>query len=797
MLKKLLLFLKQKRGSMIVFFLFFSSFSIAQQKITVNGTVVGENDVPLSGVSVHVAGTTTGITTDAQGKFTLQVNKGATLVLSFVGYEEKQVKVNNGGSVGNIQMVSTASALGEVVVVGYGTQKRGDLTGSVSTIKSEEIAQSKVTSFQEAIQGKMAGVQVSSISGEPGSAVKISIRGASSIYGGTSPLYVIDGVPYDANASDVATTSIGNPTASNPLATLNPTDIESISVLKDASATAIYGSRGANGVIMITTKSGKSGKTQIINYESYASFSSTTKKLGVLSPDEWLNYEKIVNPNTLLFYRDTDSDGVYDSGDSAVDLNSLKKHDWQNEILKTGFTQSHNISISGKNGNTAYSGGIGYLNQGAIIKNNNYQRYNVRLKLDHDQSKNLKLGLNIQSAYTSLNGATQSGGGDALFNGVVQNLVISKPVEFYDPVWDRAGQYISPITMINNAYKNVSFFQSNLSGYVNYQILGGLTLNISGGGIITNSKGKEFYGKLTTWGVGDNGLGILQEQSAYSLFNTNQLTYEKRINKNNYINVMVAFETNLYNFETFGLSKSSFADESTGINDINKGAISKSSYSYRDQNRRLSYFGRLNYTFLTKHLLTATFRADGSDKFGPNSRFGYFPSIAYSWLAINERFMSSQKLFSNLKFRLSYGETGNDRIPSYRYLSVLENTYYNGTLGLSPASQANSNLKWETTSQFNAGVDIGLLNNRIEFNLDFYNKQTHNMLLPAPVPGRTGYTLQWQNLGRVDNTGVELQLSSKNINTKNFQWQTDFNISFNKNQVKDIGPIGFIPITMG
>lgn len=766
--------------------------------VTLQGKVTDENGAPIPGASIRLKDARAGAVSDANGHYSLQLTGNAgVLIFTCVGFTTKEVSWKGAQQL-DVILQRQSTGLNEVVVaVGYGSVNKRDLTGSVASIRADGIVQSKATSFQEAIQGKLAGVQVSSTSGEPGAAVNISIRGANTIFGGTSPLFVVDGIPYDANPGEIATASIGNGGASNPLATLNPADIESIDVLKDASATAIYGSRGANGVVIITTKSGKSGQARI-DYDGSVMFSSATRKLPVLSANEYLNYRRIVSPNSILFYRDTNRDGIYgDDGDEPVNLDSLSKHDWQREILRTGTTQSHNISISGKKNGTSFAGGVGYLNQSAIIKNNDYQRYNLRLKIDHEHGRNLKLGLNASTAFSELNGATQSGGGDALFNGVVQNLVISKPVEFYDPLWDRAGRYISPVTMIDNAYKNVSVIQTNMSGYVNYKLAEGLSLNVSGGGILTSSKGKEFYGKLTSWGAGDNGLGIIQEQRAYSLYNTNQLSYEKWFNKNHYLNTMIAFETNRYNYEFFSLQKSNFADESTGINDISKGTNVKSTGSYRDVNKRLSYFGRVNYTLLTKHLFTATLRADGSDKFGAGNRFGYFPSFAYSWLMSEESFMKAQQIFSNLKLRLSYGQTGNERITSYRYLSALENAYYGGDLGLAPASRANPDLKWETTIQYNAGIDMGFLNNRLEVNLDVYSKRTKDMLLPAYVPSRTGYTQQWQNLGRVDNNGIELHISSKNIDRKDFTWQTDFNISSNKNEVKDIGNIGFIPVTMG
>jgi TonB-linked SusC/RagA family outer membrane protein len=771
---------------------------------TIKGTVSNENGEFLKGVTVTLKGSA-GYSrlTDEKGMYIMLVtDNNASLVFSHIGYATVTRPLSN-MKVLNIVLRKKPSALDDVVVIGYGTVKRSDLTGSVAGIKSSDIAQSKVNSLQEAMEGRLAGVQVSSVNGQPGSAMNISIRGTNSVYGGSSPLFVIDGIPYNANNKEVATETIGNITSSNPLATINPMDIESIDVLKDASATAIYGSQGANGVILITTKAGKAGKARV-DYQGYLSFESPAKKIPVLSPSEYIDYRKVVSPNTSFFFTDNNKDGIYGdtvSGviDQPTDPSSYKQHDWQNEILRTGVSNNHSISISGGNlQGTTYAGGISYLNQNAIVLNNTYSRYTMHLRLDHQQGKNLKMGFNISSGYSEANGATQSGGGTGTLNGVVQNIVTSRPVEFYDPAWDVAGAYISPITMINNAYKNVSLLRNNLSAYLSYQLLQGLSFKVSGGGFLSGSKGKEFYGTYTDWGYTSNGLGTLQQNNAYSFFNTDQLIYEKKFNKKHSFNVMVAFENTLYNYETFLLQASNFLDQTTGINDISKASVLKSKTSSRDANKRISYFGRINYTFLNKHLFTASLRADGSDKFGPGNRFGYFPSFAYAWRLINERFLhKAVGTLSDLKLRLSYGITGNDRIPSWQYLATLGNAFYNGALGLAPNSFANPSLKWESTTQYNAGMDIAFFNNAISLTLDYYIKHTQNMLIPANVPSYSGYFTQWQNLGRVDNTGLDLQLSTRNIKTARFQWQTDFNFSTNKNIVVNIGNVGFIPVNIG
>ena len=768
-----------------------------QQQKAISGTVNDENGEPLPGVTVVVKGTNQGTVTNVDGEFSLDnIPTDATLQFSFVGMKTQDVNIENRSSIDVIMEVD-AIGIEEVVAVGYGTEKRKDVTGAIASISADKISESKVTSFQEAIQGRLSGVQVSSSSGEPGSSVNISIRGANTVYGSSAPLYVIDGVPYDVNSGEVADASIGNGTSSNPLASLNPSSIESVEVLKDASATAIYGARGANGVIIITTKSGKVGDAKI-TYDGYVSLGTVTRKLPVLSADEYIEYRSVINPNTFLFYIDSNRDGNYNEYDMPRDPYELPMHDWQDEMLRVGMSNSHNLSISGGNASgTTFSGGIGYLDQNAIVIGNDYQRYNALLNLDHKHNNKLKLGLKFNMSYSELNGATQSGGGSGIFNGVVQNLVISRPLEFYAPNWDTEGRYISPLSMIDNAYKSISYLRNNLYTYLDYNVMKGLALHVSGGGFLTSSKGKEFYSKYTNWGNLDNGRAMLQDSKANSWNFTSRLNYYIRPNIHHLLKFMVAFEMNRYNWERMFIENADYTDESTGVNDISKGKRIKGISSDRNMINRLSYFGRLNYQFKGKHLLTATIRADGSDKLGPNNRFGYFPSLAYAWQIHNEPFMASLKSINNLKLRLGYGITGNDRIPSYRYLARMTNTEYGGELGMAPESRSNYDLKWEETSQLNFGLDIGLIKDRINITVDYYKKSTTDMLMSALVPKKTGFLSQWQNLGKVDNEGFEIQISTSNIQTKNFTWNTDFNLSSNKNTVKDLGDVEYIPVSIG
>lgn len=758
-----------------------------EDKKNFSGTVKDHAGSPLPGVSVIVKGTTIGTITDPNGKFQLSAPANAkVLIFSFVGMKSQELTIGNGENF-NVTLEEETVGIEEVVAVGYGTQKKKDITGSVVSIKSNDIINGGHTSVLNGIQGKLSGVTISSASGDPGAGVNITIRGKSSISAGTSPLFIIDGMPYDLNPNEVATSSIGDNNSSNPLSLINPSDIESVTVLKDASATSIYGSRGANGVIIIETKSGSKGKT-VISIDTSLGMAQTTRKIPVLGGNEFIEFRREVDPKGILFF---------DNGNPNSPRNpyALTQHNWQDEILRAGFQQNYDLSLSGKTDETTYSASFGYLNNEAIVKNNDNQRYTMRLKLDNQKTKNLLIGLNASGTYSEINGATQSGGG-AYFNGIVQNLVISTPVELYNPTFDPSNVYISPASMVDQAYRKSATMSFNSNAYMHYAITPELKLILSGGGSMSSSKGTEFYGKTTNWGVADKGYANLGEARAYALNGSAQLHYAKIFAVKHNLNAMIATENNLYNYEWFGVSQTNFLDESTGAFDISKGSTTKSTGSYRDMNRRISFFGRINYMYDEKHILTLNFRADGSDKFGAGNRFGYFPSAAYSWMLINEKFMKNQSLFSNAKLRISYGLSGNDRIPSYRYLPRLENTYYAGVLGMAPSSQANNELKWETTYQSNIGIDIGILKNKLTLTADVYQKQTLDMLIPTPTPGRTGYYEQWQNIGRVDNNGYEVQLSSRNIDKKDFKWITDINISHNKNKVVDLGLVDFIPVAL-
>lgn len=435
--------------------------------ITVTGKVIDETGTSITGVTVTVKGAGTGTQTDANGRFKITANDNVTLVFSYVGFLTEQVSVN-GKAVINVTLKSNAKDLDQVVVIGYGSVRKSDITGSVGTVKSADLNRNKTTDVLQALQGKVAGVDISSQSGELGSGLNITVRGGSSIYGSSTPLFVIDGIPIDVNKSEATSSSAFSSTTSNPLANLNPAEIESIEILKDASATAIYGSRGANGVVLIVTKSGKAG-TSRIEYDGYVSFGNLSKRIDVLSGSEYVEYQRLVNPNEIVVATGPDANGVF----TPRNFDTIPMHDWQDETYKTSVTQSHNLTVSGGNTTTTFSGSIGYLHDMGLIRENTNSRYNLRLRVSHQATNRLKVGFNVSNSYSSLTGATNSGS-NFFRDGVVQSIVYSKPVAVFDPLDDIEAAYVTPTEIINNAYKNTTLQNLFTDINLNYKITSNL-----------------------------------------------------------------------------------------------------------------------------------------------------------------------------------------------------------------------------------------------------------------------------------------------------------------------------------
>lgn len=774
-----------------LFLLFLGGESWAQ--VEVKGVVTEDGTgAPLIGATVLVKGTSKGTITDLDGVFTISVdNENAILVISYAGYKKVELKAQ---PILQISLQEDVDLLDEFVVIGYGSQKRSDLTGSLSGVKNETLMESRNSDIFSSMQGRMSGVQISTDSGQPGAGMNIIVRGQTSINGSSSPLFVIDGVQIDVNFDEVASTG-SSQSRVNPLTGINPADIESIEVLKDASATAIYGSRGANGVVIITTKEGSSGQT-VVSYSLDASLSEPIRRMPVLSPDDYLIYQS-QRENTQFLNEDINLDGNFDR---PRDFGQLESFDWQDEALRAGVTMQHQFGIRGGNNKSNYSLGIGVLNQEGLVVNNDYAQYNMRLRVNSKVSDKLSFGFSSNASYSVLSGVANSGGPNS-FTGVTQQLLLANPWSILTDDVDLVSDgYISPLTLIEDSDKSTNMLRLISSINMDYKITKDLKYTGVLGTNVSQSKVKEYYSSETSWGFLPNGLARLKEVGTYSYNHSSQLHYNKIFGKNHKhkIDAMAAFEVFHYNFEDFANTVSGFEDETTGVNNITKGSAVTAYSTQRYNNNRLSYLSRVNYTLFDKYLVTASIRADGSDKFGAENRWGYFPSAALGWRLSDEGFMQDVKIVSDLKLRASYGATGNERIPPYTYLAQLDPAFYASNdamiFGLAPGSLPNPNLKWEVTNQFNAGVDLGLFEGRLNFSADVYQKITTDLLLNAPIPSQSGFAAQWQNIGRIDNYGLELEISSINYDKNNFKWRTDFNISFNRNEIKDLGDADFIPI---
>ncbi len=774
---------------------------LAQQNRTIGGSVKDATGQPLPGVTIKVKGTTIGIISDSNGQFKISIPANAEILsFSFIGMKSQELSIT-GKSTFNIVMYEETVGLDDIVIIGYGQVKKADLTGSVQSIKGAEISVEKTGNFLEAMNGKIAGVQISSQSGELGSGVDINIRGSNSINAGTQPLYVIDGVQMDANKNEIAMVSSQGGFGMNPMTGLNPNDIASIEVLKDASATAIYGSRGANGVVIITTKTGQAGRVKI-SLDVSLGASQAGKLYDVLDADTYEMYQMDDGNNA----RKT---GGYLFGAGYVDWNnrylqtrnwpSELKHDWQNEIYRTGYYQDYNASLSGGTKELTFSGGLGFNKILGLVNDNSQNRISARSKIT---GKRDKLGYGINMNYSNVkNDGVVGVGGPGGYGTITSFSVTERPIEILRPT-ETVFDLTPPTSLIKNGINNVRTERFLGDIYFDYDFNKGFNLRVSAGITSSNSKGNSFYGIDTPWGRTNQGQAALYNNISYSWFERNVLTYQKDFDKNNSLNVMVAAELNSYELSSMKATNMNFGgDESTTYFDISKGVNLQIPTSGYEKNQLESFLGRINYNFMKRYLFTVSFRADGSSKFGTNNRMAYFPSGAFAWKMSEEKFLKKVNWMNNLKLRFSYGVTGNDRIPAYSVTGKLTSSKYPSNdvqmVGMAPTSLSNTDLKWETTSQYNIGLDLGVLKNKINLTADVYKKYTFDMLMNTPIPNQTGFSTQYRNIGNMENKGVELSLNGIILEKGAFKWTTTINLSANINQVTDLGKTEFIPISVG
>jgi TonB-linked SusC/RagA family outer membrane protein len=770
--------------AIVLFALLTLTGTVCAQDNTVTGIVLDEDNSPLPGVSVLVKNSRVGTVTDADGKFTINATGDAVLVFSFIGLTTQEISVN-GQSTISVTMKADATLLGEVVVIGYGTQKKSDLTGAVASVQMKELSNVPITRADQMLQGRISGVQVTQTNAEPGGNVSIRIRGTNSINSSNEPLFVIDGFP---GAGD--------------LNSINPSDIESIDVLKDASATAIYGSRGANGVVIITTKKGKAG-TDGVTFEAYTGVQSIRHKYDMMNATEFGQYLNDVQ--TLNNTENKTSVALPYPNQSDIDALG-KGTDWQDEIFRTAPIRNYQLGFNGGNDKTRYNLSMNYFDQGGIIINSGFKRGSIRLNLDRKISNKLNFSFTSQLTRSSENRALVNTAGGSASGVVMDALRINPAVPVIDPATGTYTLRNSPLPYVESqvgnpvAYANLASDRRNvtralLNAAFDYEIVKGLKLRISGGTDLYNGYNDYYvpsgiYFQNTTT-VGNATKATINR---YSWLNENTLTYDKEINEHHSITAMGGmsmqkFDNNYYNTSVQGF----FTDELEG-NSIGIATTILSSGSGQNPNQAyqlLSYFGRLNYRIDDKYLFTFTMRADGSSRFGANNKFGYFPSGAFAWKIMDENFMSNVRQMSDLKLRLGYGVVGNQETPSYqslvRYSSGRD--YVSGTtrlIGVSKANIPNPDLGWESTASFNIGIDAGFLENRITLTADYYDKTTRDLLLQVAIPQVTGFSNMLLNSGKVGNKGFELSITSVNIDGSKFRWTSNLNFSRNRNKVLNL-----------
>ena len=772
-----------KRGYITLLALLVSIITFAQG-VTVKGTVLDENKEPLIGATIQVKGENNGVAADLDGNFTLKVKKNATLVVSYIGYLTQEVRLQGKTQI-TVQLVPDSKTLDEVIVVGYGTMKKSDLTGSVASVASKDIEGFQTSSVAGALGGQIAGVQITSTDGTPGAGFNISIRGVGTLTGDASPLYIVDGF----EVSDIDY--------------LSNSDIESIEVLKDASSSAIYGARAANGVVLITTKSGKVGKTTV-SYNGSATYRKISKTLDLLSPYEFVKLQGEVNENYsgTYFKAENDADGNPYKYQTLDDYIGVAGVDWQGETFNPTWSQDHNISIMGGTDNTKYNGSLSRYVENGIFKNSGFDRTTAKFRLDQKINKKVSFNLTVNYAMTNRKGVGTSGD-SGRFNMLAQ-ILSARPTgglkmtneelleSAIDPEMLSTGESLAQVNPVKQAEsvtndKRAEMWSANAA--VNWQIIKGLTFKTSGSYNTTNSRTDIFYrdGSKEAYRNGQKPYGRTQMGRDVRWTNTNTLTWKDKVKKHNY-DVMLAHEVSFRSSEYLLGEAMDFPFDNLGNNNLGLGATpSKVNTDYYDKTL-LSFFARANYNYDNRYLLTATVRTDGSTVFSNKNKWGFFPSFSAAWRVSEEAFMKDLKWLSNFKVRFGWGIVGNDRISNYLSMDLYSDSKYgmgNSTVTvLTPKQLKNSNLKWEGSSSVNLGLDLGFFDNRLNVTADFFIKNTKDLLLAQSLAQATGFTSQWQNIGKIQNKGIELSITSTNIQTQEFTWNTNFNISFIRNELK-------------
>lgn len=768
--------MKRKVLLSTLFLILHFTVALAQQ-VTISGQVLDEKSEPLIGATINIEGTTNAVITDLEGKFTIKVLPSEKLVISYLGYKPKTITIGKNRRF-DIILDPSVTEMDEVVVVGYGSQRKSDIATAVASVNIKDIVNSSSTQTLQALQGKISGVQIIPTDGSLSSGMTFRIRGVNSVTGGTQPLFVIDGVPMPTQQI----TNEDTETVNNPLLGLNPNDIESMEILKDAAAAAIYGAKGANGVVIITTKRGTASTKPKFTFSLTGGLDMNPHiPQEVLSPEEYakkmLDYGTYDSPNLINFWQNV----VDNKG-----WNDPSVHKWMDEITQVAKKYEANASISGGTKGTTYMLSLGYLNNTGIIKRSAFDRFTSRLNLNQEVDSKINIGINL-SYSTSKDKNPVS---DWSQSGVILNALQISPFLFYPGLADIMNysniNIMSPLVAVDQVDINNRYSELNGNIYFNYKILKDLTFSTSTSYRQYSMDQNKLWGSDTWYGQSERGRMEISNREENSWVYEARLQYAKSIKKHSF-SLMGAFEASKWSMKDVYNKATNFEDMAVGIWGIDKGLVTYAPKYMYDSSQMVSFISRGTYTFDNKYVLNASLRIDGSSKFGANNKYGYFPAVSVAWRASEEEFIKKYDFISNLRVRTSFGMTGNNQIPSYQSLSQLENNkvVMNGNMveiGRYPSNVTNNDLKWESQKQYNVGFDFGVLDNRFSITADFYYKRIDDMLLQVNIPSTSGYTKAWKNAGSMENKGMEFAINA-NWFQGDFSWSTDFNISFYKNKI--------------
>ena len=784
----------QKNRVIILFALAFVYYHVASATPIIGKVTDAGTGEAIIGATIYDSRTHQGVITDAEGIFRIDVAMfPSELSISYVGYEQQNIRVKGDDDDIVVALKEESHKLSEIVVVGYGTQKRTQLTGSVTTLDKDVLKNSVVPTIDGILSGAVAGVQVTT-SNQPGAASTIRIRGGNSVNANNDPLYVIDGFIYYADAGSRSTGVSGIQGGVSPLAFLNASDIESIEVLKDVSATAIYGSRGANGVILITTKSGKRGQSQI-TYEYSLGVSSSAKKLSLLNAQEFARFQKD------YFYN---KEGFTDEQIAQLGEGT----DWQDAVLRTAFTHNHHVTVSGGNDKVRYSFGGNIVNQDGIIINSDYRRSSLRLNIDAQVTDKLTAGLVGNISKSTQNGLTttssKSYNSSPYSAGITSSLTYALFMPPTQPVYEADGTYnyhnpyeyayfalgdhaANPVSDLENSVAQSIDDSSIGNVYARYAFADGWNLKGSFGFNIANITQNFFAPSYTAIGLQEQGIGSIGKRRSETWQTEFTLGYTKQLNANHFLDVLLGYTYQTSERSRLTATSNHYSNETLKENNLAGGSEYYAPASGSSNANLHSLLGRVNYTLKDRYNITATLRADRSSRFAAHHEWGWFPSIGLSWNADRENFLKKVKWISSLKWRFSIGSVGNQEIGDYEYSDSYSASSYGGVTAYSKSKEANDNLKWETTISYNVGLDLALFKDRLRLTADYYFKKTNDLLLNVPVSILTyGVSSMLQNIGNVTNQGVEIGLTATLLQTKDLQWTLNANVAKNVNKITDV-----------